>query len=298
MNRRAFLTALSLASAGPLLTTPLVARAEPPFTSDRIAVRTVGSGPDVILVPGLMSSPRLWEAVVAATPGYRFHLVQLNGFAGLPAAGAAQGEVVAPAAEEIARYITASRLVRPALVGHSLGGEIALMIAARHPTLLSRILVVDSFPWLGVVMGPPGATPQSLAPMAQGMAAGMAQSTAAQWEASVQRQTAGMVRTESARAGVVADGLVSDHGVAGRAMSELVTTDLRPEIGRITIPVTILYAHGDQYPTTPEQTDALFRREYAGLPQARLQRIDGANHFIMLDQPQRFATELATFLRG
>ena len=297
MNRRAFLTSLSAAAGASCLPMASRAWADAAFTSDRIAVRTTGSGPDVIMVPGLTSSPRIWEVAIAATPGYRYHLVQLNGFAGLPVAGAAQGQVVASAAEEIARYVTAAGLTRPALVGHSLGGDIALMIAARHPALLSRIMIVDAMPWLGAVFSAPGATPESVIPLARGMEAGMAQATPEQWRASMTQNVAGMVRTESRRPMIMEDGLASNPGVAGRAMAELIVTDLRPEIGRITVPTTLLYAHGSRYPTTPEQTDALYRAQYANLPSARLIRIDGADHFIMLDQPARFAAELASFLR-
>ena len=72
--------------------------AAPSFVSDRITVQVKGSGPDVVLIPGNTSSRRIWEGVVAAVPGYRYHLVQLNGFAGTPARGAAHGPVMAPAA--------------------------------------------------------------------------------------------------------------------------------------------------------------------------------------------------------
>lgn len=292
MFRRLFLAGLAVVlAAGAAL--PAAARE---FASERIRVTVVGSGPDVVLIPGLTSSPRVWERAVRDVPGYRYHLVQLNGFAGLPAGGAAQGPVVQPAAGEIVRYIREARLTRPAVVGHSLGGTAALMIGARHPELAGRIMAVDSFPWMGVVMGPPGATSESLRPTAEGMAAGMARSTPEQWRAAMQMQVRGMVRSEAARAAVMEDGVASDYGVAGRAMGELVTTDLRSEMGRIRAPLTVLYAHGDQYPTTAEQTDALFAREYAGVSGARLIRVPDANHFIMLDQPERFAAELRSFL--
>jgi pimeloyl-ACP methyl ester carboxylesterase len=58
-------------------------------------------------------------------PGRRYHVVQLNGFAGLPVGGAAQGPVAAPAAEEIARYIREAGLKKPAVIGHSMGGTMA-----------------------------------------------------------------------------------------------------------------------------------------------------------------------------
>ena len=56
-----------------------------PFASERIGVTVRGSGPDVVLIPGLTSSPQVWESTIAAVPGYRYHLVHVSGFAGRPA---------------------------------------------------------------------------------------------------------------------------------------------------------------------------------------------------------------------
>src|ERR1043166_5432263 len=103
-----------------------------PFQPTRFSVQVVGRGPDVILIPGLTSGRDVWRATAAAVPGYRYHLVQVAGFAGEPARGNRAGPVIAPLAEEIARYIADRHLVRPAIIGHSMGGTLAMMIAARH----------------------------------------------------------------------------------------------------------------------------------------------------------------------
>ena len=58
------------------------AAAAAPFHSDRISVESGGNGPDVVLIPGLSSSPKVWDATVAAIPGYRYHLVHVAGFDG------------------------------------------------------------------------------------------------------------------------------------------------------------------------------------------------------------------------
>src|SRR4051812_25197318 len=129
-----------------------------PFHSDRISVETRGRGPDVVLIPGLSSSPKVWEGAVAAVSGYRYHLVRVAGFDGAPAGANASGPVVAPVAEEIARYIREAGLKHPALVGHSLGGSWALMVAARHPEFASRVMVVDMMPYLGALFAGPTAT--------------------------------------------------------------------------------------------------------------------------------------------
>ena len=57
---------------------------------DRFSVEVVGKGPDVVLIPGLSSSPRVWDTTMAAIPGYRYHVVRLAGFDGTaPAANGA-----------------------------------------------------------------------------------------------------------------------------------------------------------------------------------------------------------------
>ncbi|WP_426037211.1 alpha/beta fold hydrolase [Brevundimonas sp. DC300-4] len=93
-----------------------------PFASDRLSVEVFGSGPDVILIPGLASSREVWRPLatrLAAT--HRVHLVQLAGFAGEPW-NHGDGPFVTPEVEELARYIAVLGLDHPAVIGHSMGG--------------------------------------------------------------------------------------------------------------------------------------------------------------------------------
>ena len=107
-----------------------------------------------------------------------------------------------------------------------------------------------------------------------------------------------MILTPSARPAVINDGLKSDRGVVGRAMSELVETDLRPELSRITASVTVLYAWNKDDPFTAAQVDQLMRESYSGLKGVKLIRVDDSAHFIFLDQPARFDAHLQTFLKA
>lgn len=128
----------------------------------RISVEVVGRGPDVILIPGLSSSRATWRATAERLKKrFRLHLVQVAGFAGEPTRGNASGDVVVPTAEAIADYIVGQRLAPAMLVGHSLGGTMGLYLAETHPTEIARLMIVDAFPFLGVMYGGPDATQNS-----------------------------------------------------------------------------------------------------------------------------------------
>lgn len=276
MNRRLFLAAglAGLALAAPAWAQP--GRFEP----TRFSVRVVGEGPDVILIPGLTSGRQVWASTVAAVPGYRYHLVQVAGFAGEPSRDNARGPVIAPLADQIARYIESRRLRRPALVGHSMGGTLAMMTALHRPDLAGRVMVVDMLP----------------------QPAGLYGGSASGW-GSLARSLGVMMETEGGRrlfAGLMGafsppgsqNG--SDPQVVGRAMSELTATDLGPDLGRIRTPLTIVYAVPDQ--RARAAIDRQFVAAYAPARGARLVRIDGATHQVMRDQPARFAAALRSFL--
>jgi pimeloyl-ACP methyl ester carboxylesterase len=284
-----FLALLFLALAAPVA-------AQGTFASERIGVTVRGSGPDVILIPGLTSSPEVWDSTVAGVPGYRYHLVHVSGFAGRPSGANASGPVVAPVAEEIARYIREQRLNRPAVVGHSMGGSWAMMIAGRHPDLVSRVMVVDMMPFMAAMFGGPTATPDSIRPMAEQMRVSMARSQGEARRPQVERAIASMVRTESLRAGPIAQGMASDPAVAAQSMYDLITTDLRPEVASIRAPLTVLWVYPPNAPVSLESMTAFYAASYAGAPQAVVRQIPDSYHFIMLDQPEAFQRELRAFL--
>ena len=133
----------------------------PTFTSERIGVTVVGSGPDVVLIPGLTSSPEVWRSTVAAVPGYRYHLVHVSGFAGRPAGANASGPVLEPVAEEIARYIREQRL-EPARFGRPFAGRQLGDDGGRPQSGARRreVMVVDMMPFMAAMFGGPTRRPR------------------------------------------------------------------------------------------------------------------------------------------
>lgn len=272
------------------------------FESGRFHVRIDGPEHpvgDVILIPGLSSSPEVWDMLTDELKGrYRVHRIHVQGFAGARAEDNAEGPVSAPVAEDIARYIREQGLEKPAVIGHSMGGTIGMMLAARHPDAVGKLMVVDMVPFMGAMFGQPGTNPtvESVAPMADMIHQQMANSPQAQYQQQADAQIIAMINTEALRAGPLEDSRTSDQKVSAAAFRELIVTDLRPELGNITAPTTVLYVKFNDPRMTPEITDGIYRASFATMPAATLKRIDDSAHFIMLDQPAAFAAEVNAFL--
>ena len=262
------------------------------FTSDRISVTTRGAGPDIILVHGVGAHADVWTAIAdSLDENFRIHIVQVNGFGGAPAAANADGPVAAPVAEEIARYIQEQKLERPAVIGHSMGGSVGLMLAARHPDVPGKIMAIDIPPYMGATMAPPGSPPDSIRAMGDQLRAGFMQ-TPVDSPTVLEQMVPTMTRNDSARAVLVEYARASHRPTLGNAMHELIVTDLRPELSRITVPLVVLYAQPVGIPITADQLDSGMKESYANARQARLVRIDDSNHYIMIDQPGRVVAEI------
>jgi pimeloyl-ACP methyl ester carboxylesterase len=277
MRRRDFILAFAaaaIAGCGPSSgrTPP-----PPPFEPTRFSVEIRGAGPDVILIPGLTAGRDVWASTVAAVPGYRYHLVQVGGMAGEPVRGNSAGPVVAPLADELVRYIETRDLGRPAIVGHSMGGTLAMMVASRRPELVGKAMVVDMLPQPSALVGGSASNIRGLADSLRDFAS----------SPSGRRLFGSLINSFGT------DGR-SDPDVVGRTMHELAGIDLTPDLPRIRVPLTVVYASLDA--RSRAGTDSAYRAAYAGARGAELVRIDDSGHMIMFDQPTRLNEAVRAFL--
>jgi pimeloyl-ACP methyl ester carboxylesterase len=276
-----------------LAATPVVAPA--PFTSDRLSVEAIGAGPDVILIPGFGCSREVWRAEADRLKAtHRVHLVQLAGFAGEPWIHG-DGPFIQPVVDELARYIREQGLPAPAVVGHSMGGLTALLLAQQHSDLVARIMTVDSLPFFSALFGPQ-VTIETARPFADQAAAGMLGADETAFRAAQAQTAIGLARDPAIRERMVEWSVAGDRRAMAAAIREVMLTDARPGLAAMTTPVWAPYASDAEGGAPAMMADAVWSREYGSQPSVRLIRVDGSRHFIMADQPARFAGLVDQFL--
>ncbi len=265
--------------------------------SDRIAVTVSGQGPDVVLIPGLASSGAVWDATVKQLSGrYRVHVVQVAGFAGAPVGGNAEGPVLEPLVEAVDGYIKSAKLKSPAVIGHSMGGLTGLLLARRHPEDLSRLMIVDSLPFYAVLFSP-AATVEAVKPQASAMRDGMAAMSAETFAAQQAMTMPRLVKSPDGLKAALDWSKASSQPVVARALYDVLTTDMRSELAAVTTPTTMLYPYDPVMGAPQAAVDQTYAGAYAKLAGVKLERVDGAFHFIMLDQPAAFAAAVERFLK-
>jgi pimeloyl-ACP methyl ester carboxylesterase len=260
-----------------------------------VVVSGPSAAPNVILIPGLASSRDVYTAEAKLLPSYRLHLIQVAGFAGDPAGPNANGPILAPIVEQLHEYIATNHLAAVPVIGHSLGGLLALMLAQAHPEDVSKLLIVDTLPFYGLVFSPE-ATVQNVAPQANAMATTILNMPADQFAASQPLYATRLVTNPDGIKAVSASSIASNRTVFVHAMLEDLQTDLRPSLASIKTPMTLLYPYEAAEGSESEVT-ALYTTAYAAKSNLTLIKINNSRHFIMYDQPAAFDHAVQNFLK-
>jgi pimeloyl-ACP methyl ester carboxylesterase len=262
-------------------------------------VKVVGKGAPLVLIPGLTNSGDVWnETVAALSARYQCHILSLPGFAGTPAV-TADSTWVPRMRDAIIAYVRAQRLDKPVIIGHSLGGYLALDIAATAPDLPRAVVNVDGMPFLPAASFP-GSTVATVRPMAAQMRRQMTAGVSAMPESAMDAQLRTLVRDTTRLPMLRTMQRTSDPATVAEAMYALYTTDLRPAMKQVRVPVLNLHAWiaYKGYGQTRARMDTILADQYAGLQRHTTRLNDTAYHFIMFDEPAWFMQELRTFLGG
>tara|TARA_R110002051_G_scaffold308629_4_gene380691 strand:- start:36376 stop:37251 length:876 start_codon:yes stop_codon:yes gene_type:complete len=283
---RWFLTAIALAAC--------IAANSDAQTRFEVDHAGMAGAPALILIPGLATPGEVWTDTVAELGNSAdIYTITAAGFGDVPAVG--EGAFLDPLVAELADYLDSQNLDDVTIVGHSMGGQIALQLAALRPQHVGRVLVVDSAPFFLRLFNP-AATPEQAAQYGQMMAAQLAAMPREQFLAMSQQGLAIQSMTPEGQARVMGWIERADQDAVARAMVEVAGTDFTPTLADVRAKVTVLAAWSEGAPMTAEQLLAVYQGQYASLPDVQVHIIADSRHFIMLDQPEAFMRELTAVL--
>ena len=267
------------------------AEAQTHFTAERAGD---SHAQDVMFIPGLASPGEVWtETVDALGSEIDAHVITAAGFGDLAPSG--EGAFIAPLVEDLAAYVDSHQIEGLTLVGHSMGAQIALQLAAVRPQAVDQVIVVDSAPFYARLFNP-AITPEQAAGFGQGMAAQMASMSRDQY-LSMSRQGL-MIQsiTEDGQARVMSYMERADQSAVARAMGEVAGTDFTSVLGEVDAEIDVLVAWAPGAPVTQDQLRGIYGGQYASARDAEVHMITDSRHFIMFDQAERFVEFLRSEL--
>ncbi|HEY4242886.1 MAG TPA: alpha/beta hydrolase [Kofleriaceae bacterium] len=275
----AFLTACSHAPAPD--TTPPKTPVLTHYTA--FTVKVTGAGRPVIFIPGLGSSGDVWNGTVAHLGGkVQAHVLTLAGFAGVPPIAPPFLQTVH---DQIIDYIRGNNLDHPIIVGHSLGGAMSLWLAETDPEL-GGVIDVDGMPFIAAAQDP-NATAAQGAAIGKQVGAPLETMPHDQFVTTSRTFVASMVTKPADVDTVTAWSAASDQKTFATAFAELFGLDLRPDLPKIKVPVTIIAA-AMQGNLPREKLEAVWHAQIDANPQIHIAFVENARHFVMLDQPDAF----------
>jgi len=261
-------------------------------------VTVEGSGQPIILIPGLSSHGSVWNETVAKYKGnFQTHVITLPGFAGVKPMDLSSGFLV-PIKEELLNYIEDNSLNKPIVIGHSLGGFMAMLMAIDKPDGFDKIVLVDSAPFFSALQNPM-ATVESAKAMADMTRKQMQGQSKEMLSASLDMMLPAMILDKQNIEIVKNWGLNSDGPTVGLAMYELMTTDLRDKIAVIESPVMLLgaWVAYKNYGATHESVESNYSNQYSKVKDFQIHLTDVGQHFIMWDDAEFYFKNLNKFLK-
>jgi 3-oxoadipate enol-lactonase len=254
------------------------------FADGTVNAAQSGKGPPLFLLHSLLSDRASFDGIAPKlSQSFRVIVPELPGFGqsktvegGLSAVADRMAEAVRDAAGGEAAIV----------LGNGYGGFVALQMAIRHPALAIKYILADS----GAAFSEPGR--EAFRNMA---AASKAKGLAAITDVAMRRLFA--PEFQDRHPDLMRDRreafLKTDPEVFRAACGALAELDLRPDLGKVAVPVLVLVGEHDEA-TPPPMSHELA----AGLPNAYLEIIPGCAHVPQLQSPDKFLDAIGDFLPG
>jgi pyruvate dehydrogenase E2 component (dihydrolipoamide acetyltransferase) len=246
-----------------------------------------GPGAPLIFLHGLGGSQSTWQVVLGElVDGHRVAAIDLPGH-GTSDRREGADYTVAGLASAIAEVIEQLKLHQPIVIGHSLGGAVAMNVATTSPSLISGLVLIDSA-GLGPEISADLLRLMSSAPGAE-TARGLLELFYEDHKLVVDRGVQEMAQTQLAEGAWAAQRAVSDAAFGGGSQ----TGATRADLGAIRVPVQLIWGELDRVIPSEHALAAL-----RAIPDVSLAIMVGVGHVPQVEAAQRTATLIKRFARS
>lgn len=250
-------------------------------------VKKSGKGKkSIIFIPGFASSGEVWdETVPEFEKDYTCYTFTMSGFAGVaPQLNPTFKNWVV----QIANFIKDNEIEKPIVVGHSMGGALAMALASDYPNLLEKIVVVDAVPFFSALMNPNIEAIEN--PECSEMQNQIVSTSPEDFYQMQKASIPTLVANTSKQELVISWSMNSDRETFARMFCDFSNTDLREQIKNIEIPSLILLE--DLFKNVQPAID----NQYAPLKTATIKYSNKGLHFIMYDDKDWYLSQLKDFV--
>jgi esterase len=252
----------------------------------QLAVTEYGSGPPLAILHGLFGSGSNWRSIAQQLAARnRMLTFDLRNHGASPwAERMSYGEMV----EDLRASFRAYGIARTALLGHSMGGKVAMLAALLYPGEVDRLVVVDIAPVQ---------SPATLLAYVRAMRA--ADLRGVTRRSDVDARLAKTIRDPAERAFLLQNLIIDDGTARWRLNLDAIEREFPEIVGFPPLPAgtayrgSTLFVAGARSDHIRPEHEPVIRRLF---PQARIARIEEAGHWVHAEQPQAFLEAVEAFL--
>lgn len=254
-----------------------------PFT-----LEIVGQGKPILYLPGFATPGAIWKETVEnlnlEKKSYLFSYAGFNGNAPI------EMPWYLNIKNSIIKYIKDYNMSDIVIVGHSMGGNLAIDIASALPNKVSKIIVVEALPCMREVMMPnvPAESLYYESPYNKQML----EIDAKQFKSMATMMAANMTMKEDKKEVITNWILEADRKTWVYGYTDLLKLDLRNVLNKVKCETLIL---GASFPNVKIAKEN-YENQYSNLPNKTILMASNSKHFLMFDQPAWFYKTVNDFL--
>lgn len=252
-------------------------------------VKVIGKGEPVLLFPGFTCTGDVWKDIVnELSKTKECYVFTFAGFGGVKPI---DKPWLPKIKESLQNYISEKGLEEATLIGHSLGGSIAMWLSVEENFKFNKLIIIDALPAVGALMMPNFNSNNIVYENPYNKQ--LLEMKDEDFEKMAVQYATGMSMNKDKHTQITKWILETDRETYVYGYTDLLKLDLREDISKIKVPVSIFAA---TQPYGKENVKKTFEEQYKNLENYTIKFAKDSAHFIMYDQPEWLMNAIKTEL--